>query len=90
MLHNFPTWIHFAGTDQCSIFFDNPFLEVDVKTMIYTFIIPTTAWMGMMVTNQLLVYTESSRRTVKKVRTLTSNTVISSIGVSLAGASTVM
>ena len=52
--------------------------------MINTFIIPTTAWMRMAITNILLVDAEASRITVEEVRMFTGNTVWSSRGGGLA------
>ena len=52
------TWIHLAIAEQGCISLDNPLLEIFLQTM-NTFIIPTTAWMGMAVTDQLLVDAES-------------------------------
>lgn len=45
------TWVHLAGTDQGGISLDKPSFEVDTQTMINTFIIPTTAWMRMSITD---------------------------------------
>ena len=47
------TWVHLAGTDQGGISLDKPSFDVDTQTMINTFIIPTTAWMRMSITNIL-------------------------------------
>ena len=52
------TWIHLARAEQGCISLDNPLLEIVLQT-VNTFIIPTTAWMGMAVTDQLLVDAES-------------------------------
>ena len=53
------TWILDTGTDQGRIILDDILLEVVLKTVFNSLVIPTTAWMGMAITHQLLVDAES-------------------------------
>ena len=72
------TWVLDAGTDQARVGLDTPLLEVDFQAMFNSLIIPTTSWMGMMVTNKILVDAEAGGRTMEEIRMLTSNTLRSS------------
>ena len=69
------TWIHHTGTNQGRISLDSPLLVVYFVAVVNTFIIPTTAWMGMAIAHIFLVDAESSGRAVEEIFMFTGKTI---------------